>query len=258
MAYGGVGSRDSWTGWRCGGLVGAPPQTVGIIEGIMREPSNNAVRIGPVPFYGNTPDDKHCAPACIRMVLGYFLPERDLSWAEAEELVAFGHEKGAWVTRTLINLHRMGFEAVEISTRDGDAFTRDPEMWIMARYGEEAGRWELKYTDIPKEIAAFGEYVGLDIHRHRLPTLADLRDLIDDGYLLIPVINLAVLNGRDGFVGHAVVVWGYDDTGLWLHDPGLPALEGRHVEYELFESAWASPRAETKLVYGFRWPLSHS
>ena len=65
-------------------------------------------------------------------------------------------------------------------------------------------------------------------------------------------VNAAVLNGEQGYVGHFVVVTGFTDRELILHDPGLPPQPERVVDFKTFEAAWAYPNQEAKDIYAFR------
>jgi hypothetical protein len=65
-------------------------------------------------------------------------------------------------------------------------------------------------------------------------------------------VNARVLNGRDGYAGHFVVVKGYDAGQLIINDPGLPAYENKFLTYANFMKAWAYPNKEALNLIAFR------
>ncbi len=77
-----------------------------------------------VPFFSNTDDNTHCFQAMLRMILKYFLPEKDFSFAELDKFSGKVKGKWTWSSRALINLQKMGFELVNICCFDWQKFIR--------------------------------------------------------------------------------------------------------------------------------------
>lgn len=75
-----------------------------------------------------------------------------------------------------------------------------------------------------------------------------MRAAVDDG-LAMCTANHQVLRGEPGYVGHSVVLKGYDDDGVILHDPGLPPHPDRHITWDAFERAWAHAGEGSKFLY---------
>jgi hypothetical protein len=195
-----------------------------------------------VPFYSNTPDDTHCFQAGMRMILGYFLPDREFSWKELEQLSAKVEGLSTWPQQMLINLRKMGFAATMVEGFDGHAFIRNGGQYLKEAFGEETAEWQIKNSDIPQEQKLYQEAydTGVDI-QCRVPTLADIQDYLQKGYLVAATINSRQLDGKDGYVGHFVVVLSIDDQEMVLHNPGLPARQAQRVTREQFMEAWADP-----------------
>lgn len=64
--------------------------------------------------------------------------------------------------------------------------------------------------------------------------------------MIICLVNSQKFENSKGYVGHFVVVKGYNEKSLIIHDLGLPALENRIVYNDIFEKAWADPTKDTK------------
>ena len=101
-----------------------------------------------VPFYSNTSDDMHCFQAVFRMVLKFFLPEKDLSWRELDKMTAKKKNLWTWPMQGLLNLKKMGFEIVQIEDFDYEKFSREGEKYLVKELGREVGEAQIKHSDI--------------------------------------------------------------------------------------------------------------
>lgn len=203
-----------------------------------------------VPFFANTTDDTHCFQAGIRMILKYFLPERDFSWEELDQMTAKEPGMWTWANAGIIALSKMGFDLKVIEDFDSARFGKEGVDYLKEIYGEEVTKEQEKHSNIPREQELMGDFLKLGINEVRIPTIEDIKLLIDRGYLVACNVNSQKLNDKEGYVGHFIVIYDYDDTGFTFHDPGLPPQEARQVDYNKFESAWAFPNDKAKNVLG--------
>jgi len=60
------------------------------------------------------------------------------------------------------------------------------------------------------------------------------------------------LNKRNGYTGHFVVIKGYDGNLLTIHDPGLPPMENRRIDFQTFENSWAYPNDDAKNIIALK------
>lgn len=183
----------------------------------------------------------------MRMMLGYFLPDREFTWEELEKLSAKIEGKATWPQQMAINLHDMGFDVTMVEGFDGRAFIRDGADYLHRAFGKDIAEWQIANSDLPQEQklyqAAYDR--GVDIQK-AIPTLADMQSYIKKGYLVAANVNSPRLRGKEGYVGHFVVILSIDDTELVLHDPGLPARPNVRVPIETFQAAWADPDDNAK------------
>jgi hypothetical protein len=194
-----------------------------------------------VPFVSNTPDDKQCLQAAYSMIRQYFQPDLKIAPDEWASLTGFVPEKGTWSMAGLMWFKDHGYEVVHMGTFDYGAFAEFGGAYLIEALGEEIGNWEIKYTDLVVEQARAVRFLESNIWVQRAPTLDDIRQFLRDGYLVKGLVNLNTLNGKMGYLGHAVVVKGFTDTEFIIHDPGLPARPNRHVRIEKFADAWIDP-----------------
>lgn len=196
-----------------------------------------------VPFYGNTPDGKHCFQAAMKMILGYFLPSREFSWKELDDLSAKREGLGTWAQRMLINLRQMGFIVVRVGGFDGRAFIRDGAKYIKQAYDNpEAAAWQIKHSDIPQEQQTYQDAYdeGVDI-QVRVPELSEIQAYQEQNFLVYTLLNSRSLHNKSGYAGHFVVILSIDKHEVVLHDPGLPPQPALHVPIQQFISAWSYP-----------------
>lgn len=204
-----------------------------------------------IPFYSNTKDDTHCYQAALKMVLKYFLPDKNYSWEELEKLTAKLEGLWTWPTQGLINLRNMGFEIIDIDDFSIEEFVKDGGKYLIRRYGKEVGEAQIKHSDIEQEQRIYNEYLKLNLHQQKLPNLDDIKNLIDKSYLVICNINSNTLNNEQGYTGHFVVIYNYDENYLYLNDPGLPPKKDRKVAYANFLNAWEYPNETAKNIQAF-------
>ena len=81
--------------------------------------------------------------------------------------------------------------------------------------------------------------LGLPLER-RPATNDDIRHFIDDGWLVRLEVNDRPLAGRTGYNGHSIVVVGYDDNEVTIHNPdGMNGNKAnQRVSWELLNQAW--------------------
>ncbi len=70
--------------------------------------------------------------------------------------------------------------------------------------------------------------------------------------MVICNVNANQLNQKAGYVGHFVLVVGFDDDELIFHDPGKPPRPFRKVNSTDFELAWGGPKGQMKNLVAIR------
>lgn len=205
-----------------------------------------------VPFVENTPDDLHCVPAAYMSIAKYFNPSFSIQMDKWAEIVGFEVDKGTWANAGLVWFKNNNYDVKHIALFDYDEFIKRPKEYLFEIDGEEVGRWAFDHTNIPKEVERIMELLAAGVIEKREPTIDDVKQLLDEGYLLRVGINSNKLNGTDDYVGHAVVVSGYTDEQIIFHDPGLPAIPNRKATFIEFEAAWADPNKDVKELDAIR------
>jgi hypothetical protein len=206
-----------------------------------------------IPFYSNTADDNHCYEAALKMVLGYFLPDKEYSWNELRKLTGKQEGYWTWPAQALVELQAMGFDVIKMDLFSYQEFIDKGQSYLIEQYGEEVGKLQIDNSDIPHEIKIARKYLEAGIHRLEVPTVSDVKRLLDDGWLLILNINARAFNGIDGYSGHFVVVYDYDDKNIYYHDPGLPPRESQARSFDDFLAGWEAGYPDAKNLQALRF-----
>jgi hypothetical protein len=205
-----------------------------------------------VPFIPNTSDDLHCLPATYMNIAKYFDPSFAINMDEWSKITGFEEDKGTWANGGLVWFKNHGYEVKHIALFDYAAFINYPKEYLIELDGEEVGQWAYDHTNVPAEIERISQLMNLNVIERREPTLEDIKQLLDQGYLLRAGINCNKLEHKEGYEGHAITIIGYDDQFILFHDPGLPAIPNRKVTFAEFESAWADPGIQSKELDAIR------
>jgi hypothetical protein len=200
-----------------------------------------------VPFFANTADDAHCVQASFRIMLKYFMPEREFSYKELDKMSHRQPGKGTWWPPMLMELEDLGLKVICIEGFDYKRFYEEGEAYVRSLYRKETAEYYLKHSNLMEVrdlVPAFLQKVDVAA---RPATLDDLDDLLTDGWLVGIDLNAVVLNDlkRDDYLGHMVVVFDADKDHFWLHDPGLMPHPNRQVSRQKLAKAWFWSGPET-------------
>ena len=202
-----------------------------------------------VLFFSNTPDDTHCLQAALKMVLKYFEPNKDYSWEELERITAKVEGMWTWQYAMMIWLTENGFDVTQISLFDDTRFSKEGYDYMVEFSGKERADANRTRSDLAQEQRLAKKITGYASKQMREAELDDIKRFLEKGYLVICSVNFRVLSEKDGYVGHSLVVKGFDDRGFIVHDSGLPPVKNRNIDYDKFEKAWGYPtRSQRNLI----------
>lgn len=200
------------------------------------------MKVYSVPFVGNdtNPSDK-CVPAVVAMILAYFMPERQFTLQEVEKLCGYVPGKGTWKTQLLLSLNELGFQTQWIEEFDHRKFAHNPEGYLATILDKEALDWQIKNSNLSLEAGRIKQYLakGLPLE-HRKGTRQDIKDFLDNDWLVMLEVNENVIAGIPGYLGHVVLVVGYDENNVTIHNPdgNNGNRPNQVITWELLEEAW--------------------
>lgn len=182
------------------------------------------------------------------MILGYFEPGKSYTTKHLEEITGMRPDKAAWEMQFSIWFINNGFEVKHFSTFDYQAFKQDGMEYIRKTYGEEVANWQIANSDIDSALKLIDEYTKKVKIVHRKPTIKDIVEQMKSGYIVRVGVNSGFLNNTGRYVGHSVVVTGYDASSIWFHDPGLPPMKNRETDHQTFQKAMDSFGSEIDAI----------
>lgn len=201
-----------------------------------------------VPFVSNTLDDTHCLQAAYMSIAKYFDTSFDIKMHEWSQLTGYEEGLGTWANAGLIWFQKNGYDVIHYEMFNFEEFINHPKDYMIEIHGEEAGLWGIEHTNIDAEIPRMKELLSLGVVEKRKPRLEDVFRFIDEGYLVRVTINCGTLDGHGEYVGHAVVITGYNDTFIQFHDPGLPPIPNRQATHQEFVNAWSDQERELDAI----------
>lgn len=191
-------------------------------------------------------DNTHCLQAVLRMILKHRWPDKNYTWEELEKITAKVDGLWTWPTAMMLWLADNGFEVHDVETFDYAKLVEKGGDYLVERSAEEVAREQVAHSDMVQEIKYAKQLIKANLCESRLPLISEVKERLDRGYLLICNVNSRALNHKEGFVGHYVLLTGYNDAEFIMHDPGLPGTKDRHVAFGDFEKAWAYPNEDAQ------------
>lgn len=147
---------------------------------------------------------------------------------------------------THVAIRSKGLHIHIIELFSNKSFVDFGEQYLREYYGEAVAREQIAHSAISIErerLRLAGDELDQEV---RIPELRDIYAALDTSCLVMCTINACVLAGTEGYIGHYVLVVGYENESIIIHDPGLPGIAYREVPVDLFEMAWGYPDAKSK------------
>ncbi|HSX36216.1 MAG TPA: RluA family pseudouridine synthase [Patescibacteria group bacterium] len=203
-----------------------------------------------VPFYPNTADDMQCMVSVYRSIIEYVKGERMTQRAVAD-YVGFKPGRAVWTLAPLTKMAQDGFDIVMIEPFDYRAYAKQGRSYLDTIFTPEKLDYQFTYTNIAEIRPLIPDFLRSVNWEKRSARLQDIDNLLTKDYIVFVTLNSRELNGREGFVSHAVLVIGREGSDYIVHDPGLPPRPSRVIpRYKLWEAMGGKDHTEE--VTGFK------
>ncbi|MDA1316646.1 MAG: peptidase C39 family protein [bacterium] len=201
-----------------------------------------------VPFYSNTPDNTHCFQAVIKMIAKNYWPDTNYSWDDLDHITEKKAGLWTWPMAGYIWLANKGLKIESSSIFDFHGFYSEGYDYFLRTFGKEIADGQYEHTDMKQGQMLAEQFVTHNgiVHKAEIPSNSNIQAKLKNGYLVVCNLNQYALNQKEGYSGHFVLIYDYDDKGLTMHDPGLPSYEARHVSYDVFGKSWAYPDGKAR------------
>jgi hypothetical protein len=200
-----------------------------------------------VPFYPNTKDNAHCAPAVFKALIEYFCHEK-LSWDEMDKLGQSVYGKGTWTIPYHLKLASCGVDVQVIEAFDYEAFAKNGREYLES-LGEK-GQFYINHSNWEKALSLAESFVKAVHHTDQGASIDEIDNLISRGYLVGVELNSRKLNNQEGFMLHYVLIKQKIGDKYLINDPGGPKenFENRLVEKSKFIEAIGGKQAKYEVA----------
>lgn len=204
-----------------------------------------------IPYFEDLLEKPYCLQACMRMVLKYYFPERDYSFEEINRMIGI-ESRLIWLSamEAVVIFDDLGLDATCYSTMDSEEYIDKGEQYVKENYDD----WEniLGHIDVEIELKFTRTALERGLSKRKELTFKDVEKFFGKNYILIILLNVNELKGKEGYLGHFVVLTDITDEYVQFHDP----TEGpdRKVPREDFIRAWYDDDTDrgALVVYGLK------
>lgn len=192
-----------------------------------------------VPFVANP--NTRCVPACFGMGLLFFQPNIKRDMADFETFCGFEDGKGTWKAEAMLNLAKEGYQVHWIEDFDYQHFARDPKKYLRSILDDEAYEFQVSNTNLELEAKRMQKYIDSKLPlEQRAATEEDIKRFIDDGWLVHLEVNASTLRKENGYDPHSVLITGYEDNEVILHNPDANGKNtaNQHIPWSVLNQAW--------------------
>ena len=205
-----------------------------------------------VSFYANTSDDSHCVQAAFRIMLKYFLPDQEFRYSELDRLTEKAGNQGTWWPPGLTSFTKMGLKVRAIEAFDYQQYYEQGQRYVLNHFGPEIGSWYLRHTNILNIKESIPEFLKTVDFECRAATMADIDELLAEGWLVGLELNSRRLHNLDGFVAHMVVIFSAKNGKYFMHDPGLPPRPNLEISASRLEDIWLGAEPKTAALLAIK------
>lgn len=215
------------------------------------------------PYYANSGDGNRCWQACFRMMLEHFdtPPGKTWAWEELDDFTGRKPNMGTWPTKGMLEGNKLGLEVLTIEPFDYAEFAASAEKYWEKTVDPAVLDYYLKHTDIPQEEKFARQFLkakGIE-HIDRPSNNQDVVRILNQGYLIINWVNMAVIAEKEEFSGHFILIYDYDEVTdtFHVHDPNGPKWHEFKPSLPLkgdilTKASFVNDKGDTGGLYAFR------
>ncbi len=190
-------------------------------------------------FVDETKDNKRCVQACLKMILKYFLPQKDFNWKQLDKITHKIPKKGTWWFAFYPELVKLGFEVA--TYRDANYFRnlmKHGLKYLYVAHPKRIADWYIKHSNIKNVMHLIPKVLKEIKFNSKRASFKDVELRLNNDYLLMSDIISRAIYHRTGFVSHAVVITGIDAKNIYINDPANKAGKSVAVPRKIFHVAW--------------------
>jgi hypothetical protein len=146
----------------------------------------------------------------------------------------------------------MGLKVRAIEAFDYQQYYEQGQRYVLSHFGPEIGSWYLRHTNILTIKENIPEFLKTVDFECRAATMADIDELLAEGWLVGLELNSRRLHNLDGFVAHMVVIFSAKNSKYFMHDPGLPPRPNLEISASRLEDIWLGAEPKTAALLAIK------
>ena len=187
------------------------------------------------------PDSMRCGQAVILMILNHFIPEKNWTYEEADQICYYKDGIHTWDTAPIKGMIERGFEVVHFCRFDPDKYLANPTGYLSEYYDQKTVDYMLKYGGIDESIQIENELKNVEHYVHFKEDWQwnNVAKLLAEGYLILTWVNARKLYSsnkpNENVSGHFVLLFDYDEKFQYvmLHDGGsIFPTDEEHISFQ--------------------------
>ncbi|RJQ15689.1 hypothetical protein C4573_06045 [Candidatus Woesearchaeota archaeon] len=206
-----------------------------------------------IPFYKNDGDGSQCMQVAMKIVLKHFL-NKDFALEELDKLTR--RKANRWTSTVQIAsvLQDLGLNVKYYSKEDLEPYL-EGEPFIRKHFGKDAEKI-LSRIDVPVMVKATKKLLKYAIFEKKALSLKEIEQHLQQDHIPMVLIDYnKIIQKKDFYQGHFVVLTGFDDQYVYYHESGPNNPEAnKKVKKELFKEACNANGTDNDciIVYGKR------
>ena len=174
--------------------------------------------------------------ACFRSAFEY-LTGNPYTWEQLENLTGYEPKRAAWTVKIWTELSQDGFDIRMIEGFDYKKYHEQGEAYLHIFLKPEEVEWQLRESNLAQIRPLIPTFLKNVQYEQRSPQLDDIDTMLHDGFLVFVQLNSKILNNKDGYTAHMILLHGKEGDEYIAHDPGLPPHPNRHIPKTLLLKA---------------------
>ena len=186
-----------------------------------------------------TKDAARCVESSFRMILKYFLPNKEFNWRKLDKMLQKPKKKGAWWFVIYPQLLKMGFEVREYSSpKLYKGLVKAGVDYLYKWYPKKIAKFYIEESNINDVIKLLPLIIKKKVFYRKIMTLQGVRNLLDNGYLLVADVDFSKIMAKWYGSTHSVAIIGYDKNNIYVNDPAKPKGKATLIKNKDFMKAW--------------------
>ena len=189
----------------------------------------------------------YCVTAVLLSLYQYYFNEKS-TYEYFDTILKTKVGKDTWTFPGYLYFAKKGIEIKSIEKFDYSKYLEKKDEYIKKEFDTKTANWLIEGSNMEEVQEFIPEYLKYVKTETREANIDDIDNFLNEGFVVLAMVNAMTLNQKEGFGSHAVLVISkYEDESYEVNDPGRPARK-RKIERDVLAKALS----EVGEVTGFK------